>query len=330
MPSPIRTRHELVNEASMNIARIHSPTDYAWMSVITSILTIGLKFAAWWVTDSVGLLSDAIESLVNLAAALVALWTLHYVSTGADEDHNFGHEKAEYFSSGIEGGLIFIAAISIIVSAVPRLIHPEPLGPLGLGIALSVLAAIANAICAWFLLKGARAYRSITLEADAHHLLADVWTTVGVNIAVLLVPVTGWWRLDPIVAVLVAVQILWTGWRLIKRSFDGLMDKAIPDAERVEIVRVLETLRHQGCDYHALRTRQAGRKHFVDVHILVPGTMTVQAGHDLVEHIENEIKLKAPHVEVLSHLEPLEDPRSWDDPKSPVAGKTKNLGPSRE
>ena len=304
----------------MTTVRVHSATYFAWMSVFTSVVTIGLKFAAWWVTDSIGLLSDAIESLVNLAAALVALSTLHYISTGADEDHNFGHEKAEYFSSGIEGSLIFVAAIAIIVSAMPRLINPEPLGDLGIGITLSVVAAGANALCAWFLLKGARAHRSITLEADAHHLLADVWTTVGVIVAVLLVPLTGWWRLDPVVAVVVALQILWTGWRLIKRSFDGLMDKAIPDVERDVIVRVLETLRHEGCDYHALRTRQAGRKHFADVHILVPGTMSVQAGHDLVERIEHEIHLQAPYVEVLAHLEPLEDPKSWDDPKNPLAG----------
>ena len=304
----------------MNAPRVHAATYYATMSVVTSIVTIALKFAAWRITDSIGLLSDAIESLVNLAAALVALMTLHYISAGADEDHNFGHEKAEYFSSGIEGSLIFVAAISIIVSAMPRLIEPEPLGPLGFGIALSVLAAGANALCAWFLLKGARAHRSITLEADAHHLLADVWTTAGVIVAVLLVPVTGWWRLDPIVAVVVALQILWTGWRLIKRSFDGLMDKAIPDAERAVIVRVLDTLRHEGCDYHALRTRQAGRKHFVDVHILVPGNMSVQAGHDLVDRIETEISAQAPNVEVLAHLEPLEDPKSWDDPKNPLAG----------
>ena len=297
-----------------------SPTFYAWLSVFTSLATIALKFAAWWLTGSVGMLSDAIESLVNLAAALVALWTLHYISTGADEDHNFGHEKAEYFSSGIEGGLIFVAAISIIISAMPRLLEPQPLEQIGLGIVFSLLAAAANALCAWFLLKGARAHRSITLEADAQHLLTDVWTTAGVIVAVLLVPVTGWWRLDPIVAVVVALQILWTGWRLIRRSFDGLMDKASPEPEHEAITRVLESLRHQGCDYHALRTRQAGRKHFADVHILVPGTMTVQAGHDLVERIESEIRAQLPNLEVLVHLEPLEDPRSWDDPKNPLAG----------
>ena len=297
-----------------------SSTFYAWLSVATSVLTIALKFGAWHFTGSVGLLSDAIESLVNLAAALVALWTLHYVSTGADDDHNFGHEKAEYFSSGIEGSLILFAAGSIILTAVPRLANPQPLEQLGVGIVLSVLATIANAACAWFLLKGARAHRSITLEADAHHLLSDVWTTVGVILAVLLVPLTGWLLLDPIVAIVVAVQILWTGWKLISRSFDGLMDKAIPEEELAVILAVLETLRHEGCDYHALRSRQAGRKHFVDVHVLVPGTMTVKAGHDLVERVEKQVRQQAPNVEMMVHMEPLEDPRSWDDPKNPLAG----------
>ena len=304
---------------------VRSPTFFAWLSVGTSLLTICLKFGAWWVTGSVGFLSDAIESLVNLAAALVALWTLNYIETGSDDDHNFGHEKAEYFSSGIEGALIFVAAIAIIVSAVPRFSAPQPLEQLGLGIVLSVLAAMANALCAWFLLKGARLHRSITLEADAHHLLTDVWTTVGVIIAVLLVSVTGWWQLDPIVAIAVAIQILWTGGRLIKRSYDGLMDKAIPDEERAAIVQVLDTLRQDGCDYHALRTRQAGRKHFADVHVLVPGSMSVREGHDLVERIENEIHLKAPNVEVLIHMEPLEDPRSWDDPRNPLAGTSSGV-----
>ena len=297
-----------------------SPTAYALMSVITSIVVIGFKMAAWWVTGSAGLLSDAIESLVNLAAALVALWTLSYIAHGADEDHNFGHEKAEYFSSGIEGSLIFIAAIAIIATAIPRFLHPQPLEQVGLGMVFSVIALAANAACAWFLLQGARIHRSITLEADAHHLLSDVWTTVGVLVAVLIVQAGGWLWLDPAVAVLVALQILWTGWRLIKRSFDGLMDKAIPDDERAKIVEVLDGLRHEGCDYHALRTRQAGRKHFVDVHVLVPGSMTVQAGHDLVERVEMQITQRFPAIEVLVHLEPLEDPRSWDDPKNPLSG----------
>ncbi|MBL8525162.1 MAG: cation transporter [Betaproteobacteria bacterium] len=297
-----------------------SPVFYAWLSVLTSVITIGLKFGAWWLTGSVGLLSDAIESLVNLAAALVALWTLSYVSHGADDDHHFGHEKAEYFSSGIEGGLIFVAAVSIIATAIPGLINPQPLQQLGLGFALSIIAAGANALCGWFLLQGARAHRSITLEADARHLLSDVWTTVGVLVAVLLVPVTGWWRLDPLVAIAVALQILWTGSVLIKRSFDGLMDKSIPVDELARVIAVLETIKSHGGDYHALRTRRAGRKHFVDVHILLPGTMSIQEGHDLVQSLESTIMRELPMVEVLTHLEPLEDVRSWDDPKQPLAG----------
>ncbi len=297
-----------------------SPTFYAWLSVLTSIVVIALKTAAWWITGSTGLLSDAIESVVNLVAALVALWTLSYISHGADEDHNFGHEKAEYFSSGIEGSLILVAAIAIIAAAVPRFLEPQALQQVNLGLILAVVALAANAACAWFLLQGARIHRSITLEADAHHLLSDVWTTVGVVVAVLIVQAGGWLWLDPLVAVVVALQILWTGWRLIIRSFDGLMDKAIPDEERAKIVDVLEALRHEGCDYHALRTRQAGRKHFVDVHVLVPGNMTVQAGHDLVERVEMQITQRFPAIEVLVHLEPLEDPRSWDDPKNPLGG----------
>jgi cation diffusion facilitator family transporter len=191
----------------------------------------------------------------------------------------------------------------------------------GFGLALSVLAAAANAACAWLMLAAARQHRSITLEADARHLLTDVWTTGGVLLGVLLVTWTGWLRLDPVIAILVAIQVLWTGWHLMGRSFQGLMDRAIPDEDRAVIVGVLETLRQQGGDYHALRTRVAGAKSFVDVHVLVPGGMTVQAGHDLVERLENEIQGKLPHVEVLTHLEPLEDPKSWDDPGNPLAGQ---------
>jgi cation diffusion facilitator family transporter len=297
-----------------------SPTFYAGLSVATSMVVIGLKFSAYLLTGSVGLLSDAVESVVNIVAALVALWVLAYSAAKPDAEHNFGHEKAEYFSSGIEGTLIFVAAGAIVWTAVPRLFAPQPLEQLGLGILLSVAASLANAGCAWIMLRAAREHRSITLEADARHLLTDVWTTVGVVVGVLLVKLTGWLVLDPIIAILVALQILWTGWRLIGRSFQGLMDRAIPDEDRAAIVDVLETLRHQGGDYHALRTRVAGAKSFVDVHILVPGKMSVQAGHDLVEKLEGEIRARLPHVEVLTHLEPLEDPKSWDDPDKPLAG----------
>ena len=297
-----------------------SPIFYAWLSLATSVATIGLKFAAWWLTGSMGLFSDAVEALVNIVAALVALAVLTYSEHAPDREHNFGHEKAQYFSSGIEGALIFVAAGAIIWGTVPRIAHPQELEQVGVGLTLSVLAAIANAACAWVMLRAARAHRSITLEADARHLLTDVWTTVGVFIGVVLVQATGWLRLDPLIAMAVAVQILYTGWQLMVRSFQGLMDRAVPDEDRAVITGVLDTLRQEGGDYHALRTRIAGAKSFVDVHVLVPGSMTVQAGHDLAERLENEIRTRLPHVEVLTHLEPLEDPKSWDDPEKPLAG----------
>ena len=296
------------------------PTFYAWLSLATSGATISLKFGAWWLTGSVGLLSDAVEAVVNIVAALVALAVLTYSSHKPDREHNFGHEKAQYFSSGIEGALIFVAAGAIVWTSVPRLASPQPIDQVGLGLSLALLAALANAACAWVMLRAARAHRSITLEADARHLLTDVWTTAGVFVGVVLVNATGWLRLDPIIALAVAVQILWTGWHLMVRSFEGLMDRAVPDEDRAVICGVLDSLRSEGGDYHALRTRVAGAKSFVDVHVLVPGGMTVQAGHDLAERLENEIRAKLPHVEVLTHLEPLEDPKSWDDPEKPLAG----------
>ena len=297
-----------------------SPTFYAWLSLATSILTIGLKFGAYYLTGSIGMLSDAVEAGVNIVAALVALGVLTYAEAKPDREHNFGHEKAQYFSSGIEGALIFVAAAAIVWSAIPRLAHPQAIEQVGAGLALSVLAGLANAGCAWVMLRAARTHRSITLEADARHLLTDVWTTAGVFIGVVLVQVTGYLRLDPIIALAVAVQILWTGWHLMSRSFEGLMDRAVPEEDRAVITAVLDTLRHQGCDFHALRTRVAGAKSFVDVHVLVPGSMSVQAGHDIVEALESEVRAKLPHVEILIHLEPLEDPRSWDDPEKPLAG----------
>lgn len=297
-----------------------SPTFYAWVSLATSIVTIILKFLAYFLTGSVGLLSDAVEAVVNIVAALVALGVLTYAEAGPDREHNFGHEKAQYFSSGIEGALIFVAAGGIMWTAIPRLMHPQEIEQVSLGLGLSVLAALANVWCARIMLRAARFHRSITLEADAKHLLTDVWTTAGVFVGVLLVQATGWLRLDPLIALAVAVQILWTGWHLMARSFEGLMDRAIPEHDREAIIHVLEQLRHQGGDYHALRTRMSGAKSFVDVHVLLPGKMSIQAGHDLVERLENEIHSTLPHVEVLTHLEPLEDPKSWDDPQKPLAG----------
>jgi cation diffusion facilitator family transporter len=299
---------------------VRNPAYYAWLSLATSIVTIFLKFAAYYYTGSVGMLSDAVEAGVNIFAALVALGVLTYAEAKPDREHNFGHEKVQYFSSGIEGALIFVAAAAIVWSAIPRLVNPQPIEQVGLGLALSVLAGVANAACAWVMLRAARTHRSITLEADARHLLTDVWTTAGVFVGVVLVATTGWLRLDPIIALAIAIQILWTGWHLMARSFEGLMDRAIPEADHAAITAVLDSLRHQGCDFHALRTRMAGAKSFVDVHVLVPGSMSVQAGHDMVESLESQIRAKLPHVEILIHLEPLEDPRSWDDPHKPLAG----------
>jgi cation diffusion facilitator family transporter len=294
-----------------------SPSFYAGLSVATSVVTITLKFWAYSVTDSVGLLSDAIESLVNIVAALVALAVLYYVAFGPDDDHNFGHDKAEYFSSGIEGGLIFAAAIGIVWSAIPRLIEPRAIEQITLGIVLTVAASAANALCAWVMLRAAKVHRSITLEADARHLLTDVWTSAGVLAGIVVANATGWARLDPLVAIGVAVHIVWIGWSLIKRSFDGLMDRAIPATEQDKLIEVLERYKAQGCDYHQLRTRQSGKRSFIDVHLLVPGTTSVLDGHDVVERLEAEVRALLPHVEVLTHLEPIEDPRSYEAAPKP-------------
>lgn len=290
-----------------------SARHYAWLSVATAIVTLALKFGAAYVTGSVGLLSDAVEGLVNLFAAVLALIVLTYAAEAPDREHNFGHEKAEYFSSGIEGTLIFVAAGAIVWTAIPRLLSPRPLEELGIGLGIAVLAAAANGACAWALMRGSRTHRSITLEADAHHLLTDVWTTAGVVAGVLLASLTGLLWVDAAVAIAVAVHILWTGASLVRRSFRGLMDEAIPAADRQTITGILDALRTKGFDYHELRTRAAGARSFVDVHILVPGHMSVQEAHNLVEGLEKEVQLRLPHVEMLTHLEPIEDPRSFAD-----------------
>lgn len=288
-------------------------TRYAWLSLATSAVVILLKGSAWWVTGSVALLSDALESGVNLVAAVIALASLTYARQAPDEDHQFGHGKVEFFSSGVEGGLIFVAAGLILWTSVPRLWAPLPIESAGLGLGLAMVASIANLVCARILLRAGREHRSITLEADGRHLMTDVWTTAGVVLALLLVTLTGWIWLDAAIGIVVGLHILAEGWRLLRRSFDGLMDKSIPEDELLRVREVLDRLRTAGNDYHALRTRQAGRRHFIDVHVLVPGAMTVQAGHDLVEQVEADIRQAVPHAEVLIHLEPLEDPRAWQD-----------------
>lgn len=286
---------------------------YAWLSIATAIVTIILKGIAWSLTGSVGLLSDAIESFVNLAGAVMALAMLSLAARPVDNDHSFGHGKAEYFSSAFEGGLIFLAAASIAYEAIQRLLNPEPLEAVGAGLIVSVLASLINLATARTLLTVGRRSHSITLEADAHHLLTDVWTSVGVIVGIGLVGVTGWSWLDPAVALAVAVNILWTGWTLLGRSAAGLMDAALSRDEVLAIETVLDRYRQDGLSFHALRTRQAGAKAFVSLHVLVPGYWTVQQGHDWSERVESDIRQILSRAHVTTHLEPLEDPLSLAD-----------------
>jgi cation diffusion facilitator family transporter len=298
-----------------NTAPPTSLSRFAWLSVAAAISTIALKMAAYHYTGSIGLLSDAIESLVNLAGAVMALAMLTIAARPADEEHAFGHNKAEYFSSGFEGALILIAAISIIVTAIPRLITPQPIEQLGFGIAISVGATAINLAVALVLLRAGRRYESITLDADARHLLTDVWTTAGVIIAIAAVRLSGWLRLDPIVAILVAINIVWAGIQLMRKSVWGLMDRALPQEELEAIRRTLAPYLKEGVHYHALRTRQAGSLRFISVHILVPGEWPVHQGHQLLERIEADLRKALPSVSVLTHLESLEDPAAWADAK---------------
>ena len=285
---------------------------YAWLSIAAALATMALKAVAWWLTGSVGLLSDALESLVNLAGALMALAMLSVAARPPDEDHAYGHGKAEYFSAGVEGGLIVIAALSIAVAAVDRLLHPRAIEQVGLGLAVSVAASVVNLGVALVLMRAAREHQSVTLRANAHHLLTDVWTSAGVLVGVLLVALTGWDRLDPLVALAVAANIVWTGWRIVAHSVDGLMDAALPPHEIARLVRLLEAYAAEGVGFHALRTRRGGIQRFVAVHVLVPGDWSVQRGHDLLERVEADIRRELPPVMVFTHLEPLGDPRAMD------------------
>lgn len=288
---------------------------FAWVSIGVAVLTIGLKTTAYFLTGSVGLLSDALESLVNLAGALMALAMLTVAARPADEDHAYGHSKAEYFSSGLEGGLILIAALSIIYAAIPRLIEPQPLEQVGLGLGVSVAASVINLVTALYLLRAGKKYNSITLQANAQHLLTDVWTSVGVLVGVGLVVLTGWQRLDPIVAMLVAGNIIWHGWRIVRESVLGLMDTALSAGELEILKNTLTPYMQNGVQYHALRTRQSGARKFASLHVLVPDTWTVQRGHHLLEKIEADIRRALPGITVFTHLEPLGDPASWEDTK---------------
>lgn len=303
-----RAKHGTMGERSTAVVR------FAWLSIGAAIVTIGLKATAWRLTGSVGLLSDALESVVNLAAAAMALAMLLVASRPPDEDHAFGYDKAEYLASGVEGALILVAAAGIGWAAVGRLLAPQPVARIGIGLAVSVVAALVNLAVARVLLAAARRHHSIALEADGRHLMTDVWTSAGVVVAVGAVGVTGWLWLDPVIALAVAAQILWSGLDLLRRSWFGLLDRALPPSDLEAVRAVLD--RHEGASgvrFHAVRTRRAGARRFVTMHVLVPGAWSVQQGHDLLERLESEIRAALPGASVFTHLEAIEDPASFRD-----------------
>jgi len=281
-----------------------SLTRFAWLSIAAALVTIALKTTAYGITGSVGLLSDAAESLVNLLAAVVALIALRVSVRPADHNHHYGHGKAEYFSAGIEGLMIFVAAAVIMISAVERFLHPAGLERLGVGIAVSAAASVINAVVGVYLLRMGRAHRSVTLVADGKHLITDVWTSVGVIVGVLLVALTGRERLDPVVAVLVGLNILVTGYRLISQSVTSLLDAALPAEDVARIDRVLDGRRTDEIDFVELRTRESGRHRFVSLTVRVPGAWTVERGHDVADDVERAIAHALPDCAVQTHLEP--------------------------
>jgi len=288
-------------------------TSYAWLSIAAALITIVLKTIAYILTGSVGLLSDAAESIVNLLGAVMALGMLSIAARPPDESHTYGHGKAEYFSSVLEGFLILAAAGGIIAAAIQRLLRPRPLEELGVGLAISTVAAAINLIVSRILMSAGRRHNSITLEADAQHLMTDVWTSAGVIAGVGLVAVTGWNVLDPILAFLVGLNIIWTGVNLMGRSVAGLMDASLSAQDQKSIETVMAKYRKRGVDFHALRTRQAAARRFVSVHMLVPGGWTVHDAHHVAENFERDIRKALGAANVLTHLEPLEDEISMHD-----------------
>jgi len=288
-------------------------TRYAWLSIAAAVVTIVLKSAAYVLTGSVGLLSDALESTVNLAAAIVALLALRIVVRPANDEFTFGYSKVEYFASGFEGGMILLAAVGIIITAIPRLINPVPLEQIGLGLAISVVASLINLGVSLVLMRAGKRYNSITLEADARHLMTDVWTTGGVLVGITLVWLTGFVRLDPVIALLVAANILFTGYRLLVRSGQGLLDVALPPEEMASVRSILDSYQSQGVHYHALRSRQAAARKFLVVHLLVPGEWPVRQAHRLAEQVEIEVCETVPNSNIVTHLEPVDDPISLQD-----------------
>ena len=290
-----------------------SLAQYAWLSIGAAVATIALKSGAYYLTGSVGILSDAMESLVNLAGAIIALIMLTIAARPPDDEHAFGHGKAEYFASGAEGAMILVAALSIGYAAVDRLFHPQALEQVGLGLAVTLVATLINLISALIIRRAGKIHHSVTLDANSRHLMTDVWTSAGVIAAVGIVAVSKLQFLDSVVALVVAANIVREGYKIVRDSILGLMDTSISHDENARIRDVLDGFRSEQVAYHALRTRQAGRRRFVSVHILVPGDWTVHRGHEMLERIEADLHAVIPNLSILTHLESLEDPASWND-----------------
>lgn len=294
-------------------ARAPALSKYALLSVLAALCTIALKTLAWWLTDSVGLLSDAAESLVNLAAAGVTMYALRVAARPPDSRHHFGHTKAEYFSAAVEGQLILIAALSILFQASIRWLDPRPVSEVSWGVVISIIAAAINGLVAWRLLAVGRQHGSAALVADAKHLLTDLWTTFGVVLGLIAVHLTGILWLDPLIACLVALHILWVGWDLLQSSSHNLRDRAWDQSSIDALTDILQSFRSEDLDIHALRTRVSGQRKYVDMHVLVPGSWTVKQGHDRIEEIEHAIMQAFPMTDVMCHLEPEDDPLSHND-----------------
>jgi cation diffusion facilitator family transporter len=286
---------------------------FAWLSVGAALATIVLKTIAYLLTNSISLMSDAAESLVNLAGALMALWMLTIAARPEDEDHTWGHSKAEYFSSGAEGTMILLASLSIGFFAVQRLLNPRNLEQINLGLIVNASASVINLAVSLFLSRAAKKYNSITLEANSKHLMTDVFTSAGVIGGIIIVSITGLNIIDPILALLVAGNIVISGVSLVRKSVHGLMDTIIPETDIEKLKKVCEPYTKEGISFHAIRTRQAGSRKFISMHVLVPGSWSVHQGHRLLEEIELKIRQEIPESSILTHLESLDDPASWDD-----------------
>lgn len=293
-------------------------SSYLKLSIAVAVTTIVLKTGAWWFTDSVSLLSDALESLVNLAGAMFALTMVTVAAQPPDEDHPYGHHKAEYFSSGFEGVLIFVAAIAIVWAAVQRLMAPQPIDKIGLGIALSVVSSAMNGALAWAMMRKAREHRSMALEADARHLFTDVWTSAGVVAGILAVVLTGWLWLDPVIAIAVALNILREGATLVWRSAGGLMDQAVEPDVRDEIEKVLDGFSHQSIRFDHVTTRRAGQRRFIDMHMHMPPGWSLGRAAAVRTSVEQALMSAVPGLRATIQLLPMDVEAHFDDVKDLV------------